>query len=208
MDKACSFREWVKTRHQLLAESGLARVRRILFGAVPVIRTIGIITAQNPSGQPPWPGNDIESGRENRDRNKSLEAYLRARDFGPVKVKGRFGLYEDSFLIPNISRQELLNLGRWSDQQAVIWGQRQTDRFSNPYMRFEFIDTDSGRAQSVRTVHIGSADVQGRDDYYTMVGGRKLVIPFFDECRGESTGLWPTPSGRQNPFSFPSSTTN
>jgi len=63
----------------------------------------------------------------------------------------------------------------------VIWGRKDVDRSNNPYMRFEYIDTESGQTHSVRTVHIGSKDVQGRDDYYTMVGRRKFIIPFFDD---------------------------
>src|SRR5688572_22687232 len=105
MKKLISFGTWVGDRDTMM-ESGFARVRRIMFGDVPNIRTIGIVTAQNPYGQRPWPGNDIESGRENRGRNQSLEEYLRTRNLGPIKVKGKFGLYEDSFLVPNIPKKE------------------------------------------------------------------------------------------------------
>jgi hypothetical protein len=174
-----TFKKWLDKK--MILESGFSRVRRIMFGDVPLIRTIGIVTAQNPHGQPPWPGNNVESGREDRDLNKSLEEYLRTRNFGPVKVKGKFGLQEDSFLIPNIAKEELVNIGRWFDQQAVIWGEKHTDSYNNPFIRFEYIDVESGRTQSVRTVHIGSEDVQGRPDYYTMVKGRKFIIPFFDD---------------------------
>jgi len=106
-----AFTKWLNKKS--LMESGFARVRRIMFGDVPDVRTIGIVTAQNPDGQRPWPGNDIESSRENREQNKSLEQYLRTRNLGPIKVKGKFGVQEDSFLIPNISKEELVNIGRW-----------------------------------------------------------------------------------------------
>lgn len=164
-----------------MLESGLARVRRIMFGDVPNIRTIGIVTAQNPQGKPPWPDNDIESGRENRYRKQSLEEYLRIRNFGPVRIKGKFGVHEDSVLIPNITREELVKIGRWFEQEAVIWGQKGIDQYKNPFFSFEYIDTQTGKTQSTRSVHIGSSDVQGRDDYYTMIAGRKFIIPFFDD---------------------------
>lgn len=171
----------------MISESGYARVRRVMFGDVPTIRTVGIVTAQNPQGKPPWagqthwPDDKADSEKENRYRNETLEEYLRTRNFGPVKVKGKFGLYEDSFLIPNIARQELVNIGRWFEQEAVIWGEKGMDRHGNPFFLFEYIDTETGRTKSVRSVHVGSEDVQGRSDYYTMVGGRKFIIPFFDD---------------------------
>jgi hypothetical protein len=177
--------DWLKSK--VISESGYARVRRIMFGDVPTIRTIGIVTAQNPQGKPPWSGQSPwpddkgESDRENRHRNETLEQYLRTRNYGPVKVRGKFGLHEDSFLIPNIAREELLAIGRWFEQEAVIWGERGIDHYGNPFFLFEYIDTETGKTKSVRSVHIGSEDVQGRSDYFTMVGGRKFIIPFFDD---------------------------
>ena len=100
-----------------------------MFGDVPTIHTVGVVTAQNPNGKEPWPGNNIESGRENRDSNKSLEQYLKTRNMGFAKVKGKFGLVENSFLIPNIARKELIDIGTWFDQQAVIWGEKRLRSF-------------------------------------------------------------------------------
>ena len=36
----------------LLNESGYARVRQMMMGLVPSIDTLGILTAQNPGGEP------------------------------------------------------------------------------------------------------------------------------------------------------------
>lgn len=153
----------------------------MLWGDVPRINSIGILTAQNPGGQAPMPDSPIESGRENRDRNKNLENYLRSQNYGPIKVKGKFGNEEDSFLIPNISRKEMVDLGRWFDQESVIWGEKKFDPKGDPFFRFEYIPSETGLAASVRTVHVANQDVQGRDDFYTMVGGKKFIIPFFDD---------------------------
>jgi hypothetical protein len=171
----------MKFKNWLYKESSYARVRRILFGDVPNVRTIGIVTAQNPNGSPPYPDNEIENSRENKYLNQSLEEYLRTRNFGPVKIKGKFGVEEDSFLIPNISKEELVKIGQWFEQEAVIWGEKHIDRNNNPYFKFEYIDVESDSTQSIRTVHIGSEDVQGRDDYYTQYKDKKFIIPFFDD---------------------------
>lgn len=174
MKKISPFRTWAENRDTVL-ESGYARVRRIMFGDVPSIRTIGIITAQNPQGEQ-------LNAAENRKRNYSLEEYLRTSNFGPIKVKGKYNsIPEDSFLVPNVGREELVIIGRRFNQEAVIWGEKGIDQYNHPYFRFEYIDTKSGQTQSVRSVHLGDQDVQGRNDYYTMIGGRKFVIPFFDD---------------------------
>lgn len=165
----------------LYKESGYSRIRRILFGDVPRVRTVGIVTAQNPNGSPPHPDNEIENSRENKYLNNSLEEYLKTRNFGPVKIKGKFGVEEDSFLIPNISKEELIKIGQWFEQMAVIWGEKKVDRNGNPYFNFEYIDVESQSTQSVRTVHLGGEDVQKRDDFYTKVKDKKFIIPFFDD---------------------------
>lgn len=164
-----------------LNESGFARVRRILFGDVPNIRTVGIVTAQNPNGAAPHPDNDIENNRENIYLNKSLEDYLKTRNFGPVKIKGKFGVEEDSFLVPNISKKELIDIGKWFEQISVIWGEKNIDNNGNPYFKFEYIDIESGDTQSIRTVHLSGEGVQDRDDFYSQHKGKKFIIPFFDD---------------------------
>lgn len=170
-----NFKNW------LYNESGYSRIRRILFGDVPNIRTVGIVTAQNPNGSSPHPDNPIENSRENKYLNKSLEEYLRTKNLGPVKIKGKFGVEEDSFLIPNISKEELIKIGQWFEQIAVIWGEKDVDRNGNPYFNFEYIDVESQSTQSKRTVHLGGEDVQSRDDYYTQYKDKKFIIPFFDD---------------------------
>src|SRR5690606_26730871 len=72
-------------------------------------------------------------------------------------------------------------LGRWFDQESVIWGEKNFDNNNNPFFRFEYIPSETGVAASVRTIHIANQDVQSRDDYYTMVDGKKFIIPFFDD---------------------------
>jgi hypothetical protein len=178
---------------KLLIESGYSRVRRILFGDVPSIKTVGIVTAQNPNGSPPHADNPIENARENERLNNELKQYLRMMNFGPIKVKGHFGVKEDSFLVPNITREELIKIGEWSEQISVIWGEKLFDKNDNPYFRFEYIDVASKKTEDERTVHLGGEydidgvnhSVQDRKDYYTMVGGKKFIIPFFSDPLGK-----------------------
>jgi len=162
-----NFSEW------LMQESGFAHVRRMLFGDLPRINSVGILTAQNPEGEK-------ASKKFNKEANRQLWDMLRTANYGPIRVKGKFfGTDEDSFLVPNISRQEMIDLGEKFNQAAVIWGDKRADKQGQPYFRFEYLE--GGQVQSVRSVHVGSQDVQERPDMYTMVKGRKFIIPFFQD---------------------------
>ena len=117
----------MNTFEQTLLEHGFARVIRILWGDVPNVKRIGIMTANNPQYKQ-------LSQKENESRNRQLMAWLRTSGFGPIKIKGKFtqsdeGKEEDSLLIPHIRRDILLSWARHKDvdQGAVIWGQKKED---------------------------------------------------------------------------------
>ena len=162
-----NFSKWI------MQESGFSHVRRMLMGDVPQINSIGIVTAQNPAGQ---------QGKkaDNKEANKQLLSWLRSANYGPIKAKGKFfGTKEESFIVPNITRDDVVTLGHQFGQESVIWGDKQADEYGNPHFRFEYIE--GGKTINVRSVHIGRADVQNRDDLYTMIKGRKFIIPFFGD---------------------------
>jgi hypothetical protein len=82
--------------------------------------TVGIITAYNPNGE-------TISSRENRKLNKRLWNDLRATGYDPWAIKGNYkGAAEQSFLVSDISRADLIRLAKKYDQEAVVWG-RKTD---------------------------------------------------------------------------------
>jgi hypothetical protein len=144
-----------------------------MMGDVPHINSLGILTAQNPKS-------DCE-GKSNRD----LWSRLRSANYGPIKIKGKFGgKWEKSFLVPHISKEELVRLGEDYCQEAVIWGQKDYDENNNPFYRFEYIE--NGKTVNVRVVSIGGHHLPGdevsqRKDFFSMKDGRKFVIPFFDD---------------------------
>lgn len=180
-----SFREYTAMR---LNEAGYARVRRMLWGDVPSIHSVAILTAQNPQGQELSP-------KKNKELNDQLWDDLKVGNYGPIKVKGQYGLPEDSFMIPNMLRDTVISLGQKYNQDSVIWGQKRQDKHGNPYFRFEFILSKTGEATSVRTVYLGGEDIQGREDFYTQIKSgkgerkpglpkptsKKFIIPFGDD---------------------------
>ena len=192
-----------KTFQDFLTESGVARVRRMMWGDVPVVNSIGILTANNPNSSPPLPtGTKNQNDAENNRLNRQLYDDLRSGNLGPIKCKGKFGNWERSFIVPNIKRHEIAALGGKYNQTAVIWGRKMTDNNGNPFFQFEYLEKQPSGEYScaqTREVHVGNKDIQNRKDFFTVImgelrgkfprksgddkyeDGRKVTIPFFDD---------------------------
>ena len=159
--------EWKK----FLNESGFNRIKNILQGQVASVSTVGFMTGENPMAQK-------MSSRENRDLNKELMSWMRDRGYGPIRIRGRFGNKERSMIIPNITREDMIEAGQYFNQESVIWGEKAgEDKFV-----FEYIEGD--QTLQKRDVVLFDDDVQSREDFYSQErqsAGRKFFIPFFDE---------------------------
>jgi len=151
---------------------------------VPSVDTLGILTAQNPGGQ-------AGNSEENRKANASLMSDLIANNYGAIPIEGSYGGPENSFLIPNITREDITALGIKYDQEAVIWGRKSTEEVGEPYFTFEYIEGDT--TIQTRDVSMGGSDVQGKEDFYSSKKGRKFYIPFFDDAY---EGAKPSDGGR------------
>tara|TARA_R110000796_G_scaffold122763_1_gene237109 strand:+ start:554 stop:1306 length:753 start_codon:yes stop_codon:yes gene_type:complete len=168
----------------LINESGYSRVRQMMMGLVPSISTLGILTAQNPGGQ-------AGSSEDNRKANANLMADLMDANYGAIPIEGSYGGPEDSFLIPNITRDDIASLGIKYGQEAVIWGSKTTEEVGEPYFTFEYIEGD--KTIQTRDVSLGGSEVQGKEDFYSSKKGRKFYIPFFDDAY---EGAKPSDGGR------------
>ena len=151
--------------------SGFARVRRIMMGQVPSINTVGILTAENPQAKK-------LSAKQNRARSQRLVRGLREMGYGPIPLKGMYGIKETSYLVPNITRKDTTDAGKAFDQESVIWASRKrTGR--KTYMNWQFIK--GNKTIQTRDLSMSGTDVQGRKDFFSEKKGRKFAIPFFDE---------------------------
>ena len=162
------FKPW---RKFIIQESGFNRIINILQGKVATVTTVGFLTGENPMAQK-------MSSAENRDLNKELMAWMRERGYGPIRIRGKFGNKERSMIIPNITRADMVEVGKYFNQESVIWGKRtEEDRFI-----FEYIEGD--KTIQKRDVVLFDDSVQAREDFYSQErqsAGRKFYIPFFDE---------------------------
>ena len=153
-------------------EAGAPRTLQIMRGMVPKVRTIGFITAENPHGQP-------EKPIFNNKMNRELESILKDGLWGFQKIKGKYGSLENTFLVRNISREDLLRYGHRFNQESVLFGQyfEEEGRYG---MRFQLLSTEDGSlgdTMGQRNLFIGR---EGANDFYSEVKGRKFQIPFFD----------------------------
>jgi hypothetical protein len=161
----------IKQKKQLL-ESGYARVANIMRGLVPKIKTFGIITAENPHGK-------YIDKSENKERNRELVKDLKNMNLGFHKVAGKYGTKENSFMVINIKKKELMELGKKYQQESVIYGEKMRDDQYDG-MNFQMINTDDkyGAIMGEQKVFVKKDDAE---NYYSEVKGRKFQIPFFDE---------------------------
>ena len=171
-----------KESTQLIDESGFARINRMLWGGVPSINSVGILTAENPQGQQLSP-------EENNKRMKDLKTTLGT--YGFIDVKGKFrtkegnNLIENSLIIPNLPKETLLWLQKKFEQESVIYGERKD---KNTFL-FEYIK--NGNIEDKQEVILSK--MEGNEEYYSYLpktskkDGEKIKyersfrIPFFDK---------------------------
>ncbi len=124
------------------------------------------------------------SPKENRQRNKELEGYFKSLGYGFFKVEGHWqecqdpnlnyvdcpkeklqDSVEESFFVPNISKQEIADLGKKFDQDAVIYGGKETK--GNAALIFK-----NGEMEDIGTFQPGKIE----QAYSKLKGGKTWVF--------------------------------
>ena len=115
----------------IINESTKSHLWTIMHGMVPGVKSIGIITAENPANTKVTP-------EENKKRNIVLKRYIEEHGFTYLPISGKYNNLENPFLIQNISRKDLIVMANepFSGQEAVIYG----DTSSPDNLKFELID--------------------------------------------------------------------
>lgn len=165
--------EWKKF---IIKESGFNRIMSILRGEVPSVDSVAFMTAANPYGEP-------LSSKANIKRNEQLAGWLRSRGLGFIRIRGRFGGPEKSFIVNNITKAEAVAAGLEFEQEAIIWGEKTFDDEGLP-TGFKFYYIEGDQVRQIRDIVLSGEDIQSREDFYSQErqsAGRKFVVPFFDE---------------------------
>ncbi len=152
-------------------QESFSRIAQIMRGLVPSVRTIGIVTAENPMGE-------ALPTAENKTRNERLRKVLKRGNYGFTQVKGKYGNVENPYIVYNIQKDSLVHLAKHYGQESVIFGYT-----TDEGMTFEYIerpkDAPNYSVQGERDVFLHVDD--DVEDFYTEVKGRKFIIPLFDE---------------------------
>jgi hypothetical protein len=180
--------EWNK--YLLKEVSQFRDIMRILTGDRQNVESVGMMTPENPSAQQ-------LSKEENDVVLEEFEKRLREMNLGFKRIRGKFGNKERSFIIPNISRDEIVLLGKDFGQESVIWGTKEGGK-----MVYQYIEGDE--TQEKRDVVLTGPEVDIKSDFYSQEPGgpelhsitypkkgqggkpivrtaHKFVIPFFDK---------------------------
>jgi len=91
----------------------LPQILHTLMGGRESIQTVGILTAENPRGEQ-------APAELNKEANDNLMSDLRDMNLGFRRLRGSFGNKEESFMVPNITREEAVKMGGKYDQVSVI----------------------------------------------------------------------------------------
>lgn len=152
----------------LTEKKDFSNLMNILGARRENIDTVGMMTAENPQAQP-------LSEEENEKLNKQLEQDLRDRNLGFKKIQGKFGNYENSYLIPNITRDEIIELGRKFDQESVIWGKRKSSEEGSSEepkdqedgFVFEYIESIPGKTVEKRDIVDFGEHIQSKQNLFS-----------------------------------------
>jgi hypothetical protein len=178
-----TFNQFVNESNQELNES-YANLANILRGGRSSIHTVGILSAENPHGKK-------ASDSENKKNTVSLKRYLTQARYGYRLVKGKYGSDENSIVINNISREDLLELGSRFEQDSVVFGKRVESKDGYYGMDFEMVGTDTHNFNEEMGTSRVMINRSNAEDFYTEYQGRKFVIPFFGtEDLSSELGAW------------------
>jgi hypothetical protein len=166
----------IKENTTEIDESGYSSIANTFRGLRPSIKSLAILTAENPHGVQ-------HSNEYNKKANKELEIFLREGKFGYKKIKGSYGQVENSFIVFNISYSQSINIGVKFKQDSIIYGRVTKGEGDNIPMSFTMAGTDKTKPKEFKQV-LGHTNVfvQRKDatDFYSEINGRQFVLPFFD----------------------------
>ena len=164
------------------------------------LQRVGIMTGENPRG--------MESSPElNTQALRDFKSALDSKGLKYVSMGGRYGSPENSVIIFNPSKSDVIQLGKEFGQAAVIFGQRLKRNYregqDSVYFRMDYYQTQPDGDEEPdydpqeyylvdsRDMIVADASAQSRDDYYSEIGGKKFYIPFFSSDPSHQMGSEP-----------------
>jgi hypothetical protein len=98
--------EYIESSAKDLVEEDVDSLKKDLEG------DFGILTAENPMAQP-------LTEEENSSLNKKAEEWLKKKGYSPRRVVGKYGQAENSFFVPNLTKQDAVAFAKEFNQESV-----------------------------------------------------------------------------------------
>lgn len=145
-----------------------------LQGKIPLVRSVGIMTSENPMGKP-------MKRTVNRDLVLQCKQALKKRGLEYIPVKGRYGGDENSLFVLNPLLKDMMELSMQFDQESFIFATCDDGECSMGYY-------EKGQGDSPYILKHSRNHVVGMDDaedFFTSAKAHskrafKFQIPFFD----------------------------
>ena len=153
------------------------------------LQRIGILTAENPRGE-------SADDASNAERMADLRRTLDSAGLDYVELAGKYGGDETSYFVLNITKQDLIDLGKKYGQAAVIGGEKLVRNYrkgqKSVYFRLTYYQTEPDGSDEPafgpqeyyavddRDVVVSGKVAQAAPDLFSAIGGKKFQIPFFN----------------------------
>lgn len=178
-------------------QSKYMRVLAMLRGKDPNVKTIAIMSGQNPNAQ-----QKIDA--INKDLKNNLESRLKEMGLKFVRVGGKFfGVFEQSVIVINPDLNEIAKLNKEFGQWGFLYGEKFTIEQGNDTMLFTMYQIDYEgeslffRASGSHRVSdvLDDSQLKGQADDFTFIPksqqgddpesriGKKFNIPVFEEYK-------------------------
>lgn len=168
-------------------EAKNSKTATAMIGLRPFIKTIAILTAENPQAIP-------MSKEFNSEANAKLVDDLSVLKLGFKKIKGSYSereeddkspiVEENSFIVNNISMESAIKLGTKYKQESIIYAETgNVAKDGSIAMTFRLIGTDKDKPDYYRndiaTPQNVFIDRDNEEEFYSRIGNRKFMIPFY-----------------------------
>ena len=169
---------------EAMQDSKYDRIIRALEGQAPEIKTVGMMSAQNPMVR-------AVSAEENARRKQELEKELKKRGLKYERIGAEFGGHsEQSALVLNPTQFEMDSLCRMFQQWGFVWGERFPMNANQDFMGFTMYVVDYNQKMgwkkdpsSKETGRVLKNDeMKGAEDFsIDPTSGKKFGLEMYEE---------------------------
>lgn len=170
-------------------ESGYSRLMNMAAGNVDSVNTIGILTSENPDAVQAEPV-------FNKKALNQLKSDLKNMGLGFIPIDGKYGSDENSLIVPNITLNQILDLGKKYKQESVIFAEKK-EQADKVFFKWRMLNSYNGQDLDSPRYTVLSSRLTNKykgsgkdrkfdkeielDNFYSMIQNRQFRIPFYDK---------------------------